>query len=110
MNAVEWLDVAGLDDIPPDEVIGVKVGAHDIALYRVEGQVFATDNFCSHGQARLCEGFLLGYEIECPFHQGRFDVRSGQATCAPATEAIRSFRVRIDAGRVCVALGGLRPA
>ena len=105
MNAGEWLDAASVDDIPPDDVIGVQVGGRDIALYRVDGEVFATDNLCSHGQARLCDGFLLGHEIECPFHQGRFDVRTGQATCVPATEAIRSFPVKIEAGRVCVALG-----
>ena len=105
MNTGEWLDAASVDDIPPDDVIGVHVGGRDIALYRVDGEVFATDNLCSHGQARLCDGFLLGHEIECPFHQGRFDVRTGQATCVPATEAIRSFPVKIEAGRVCVALG-----
>lgn len=105
MNTGEWLDAASVDDIPPDDVIGVQVGGRDIALYRVDGEVFATDNLCSHGQARLCDGFLLGHEIECPFHQGRFDVRTGQATCVPATEAIRSFPVKIEAGRVCVALG-----
>ena len=104
MNTGEWLDAASVDDIPPDDVIGVQVGGRDIALYRVDGEVFATDNLCSHGQARLCDGFLLGHEIECPFHQGRFDVRTGQATCVPATEAIRSFPVKIEAGRVCVAM------
>ena len=104
MNTGEWLDAASVSDIPPDDVIGVQVGGRDIALYRVDGEVFATDNLCSHGQARLCDGFLLGHEIECPFHQGRFDVRTGQATCVPATEAIRSFPVKIEAGRVCVAM------
>ena len=68
-------------------------------------EVFATDNLCTHGQARLCEGFLLGHEIECPFHQGRFDIRSGQATCEPATEAVRCYPVKINAGRVCLAIG-----
>ena len=100
MNTGEWLDAASVDDIPPNDVIGVLIGGRDIALYRVEGEVFATDNLCSHGQARLCDGFLLGHEIECPFHQGRFDIRSGQATCEPATEAVRSYPVKIVAGRV----------
>ena len=105
MNAVEWLDAAGVDELRTDDVIGVRVGDRDIALYRVEGEVFATDNLCTHGQARLCEGFLLGHEFECPFHQGRFDIRSGQATCEPATEAVRCCPVKINAGRVCLAIG-----
>ena len=104
MNAVEWIDAVSLDAVPQDDVIGVLVAGRDIALYCVEGEVFATDNICSHGQARLCEGFLLGHEIECPFHQGRFDVRSGKPTCEPATQSIRSYPVKIEAGRVCLAL------
>ena len=85
-------------------MIGVRVAGRDIALYRVEGEVFATDNICRHGQARRRDGFLPGHEIECPFHQGRFDVRSGKPTCEPATQSIRSDPVKIDAGRVCLAL------
>ena len=71
-------------DVPQDDVIGVVVAGRDIALYGVDGEVFATDNICTHGHARLCEGFLEGHEIECPLHQGRFDVRTGMPTCAPA--------------------------
>ncbi len=68
------------------------------------GEIFATDNVCTHGQARLCEGFLEGHEIECPLHQGRFDIRTGRALCAPVTAPIRSYPVRIDAGRVLIAV------
>ncbi len=101
----EWLAVAGRDDVPDGEVVAVTVRGHDVALYGVEGEVYATDNVCTHGHARLCDGFLEGHEIECPLHQGRFDVRSGQPTCAPATEAVRVYPVKIEGGRVWLALG-----
>ncbi|MCY1562961.1 Naphthalene 1,2-dioxygenase/salicylate 5-hydroxylase system, ferredoxin component [compost metagenome] len=87
-------------------MIGLQVGGRDIALYRVDGAVFATDNTCTHGQARLCDGFLEGHEIECPLHQGRFDIRDGRATCAPATDALRCYPVRIEGGRVFLQLQG----
>lgn len=99
-----WTDVAASDDVPPDDVIAVTAGGRDIALYRVDGDVFATDNTCTHGLARLCDGFLIGHEIECPMHQGRFDVRTGQPTCAPVTEPVRSYPVKIENGRVLLAL------
>jgi naphthalene 1,2-dioxygenase system ferredoxin subunit len=67
-------------------------------------EVFATDNLCTHGPGRLSNGFLLDHEIECPLHQGRFDVRSGQATCEPATDALRTYPVRIEGGRVFLRL------
>ena len=99
-----WTDAAAPDDVPTDEVIGVAVAGRDVALYRVDGEVFATDNLCTHGLARLCDGFLLGHEIECPMHQGRFDVRTGRPTCAPVTEPVRSYPVKIENGRVWLAL------
>jgi len=105
MSEQQWTDAAAVDDVPTDDVIAVLVGGNEVALYSVEGNVYATDNICTHGHARLCEGFLEGHEIECPLHQGKFDVRNGAPTCAPVTEAIRSYPVKIEGGRVFLSLG-----
>jgi naphthalene 1,2-dioxygenase system ferredoxin subunit len=99
-----WTDIAAADTLAPDDVATVAGPAGEIALYSVAGQVFATDNQCSHGNARLCEGFLLDHEIECPLHQGRFDVRTGAATCEPAMAAIRCYPVKVEGGRVWLQL------
>jgi naphthalene 1,2-dioxygenase ferredoxin component len=104
MSQPSWIDALAADDLPTDDVIGVVVGGRDIAIYTVGDEVYATDNICTHGQARLCDGFLDGHEVECPLHQGRFDVRNGQPTCDPVTEAVRSYPVRIDGQRVLLQL------
>lgn len=95
-----WIEAALLASVPQDDVVAIEVQGKDIALYSVEGEVYATDNLCTHGHARLCDGFLDGHEIECPLHQGKFDVRSGAAVCAPVTEGIRTYPVRIDGDKV----------
>ena len=105
MSNTQWIDASAVDEVPEDDVIGVMVDGRDIAMYNAGGEIFATDNICTHGHARLCEGFLEGHEIECPLHQGRFDVRTGQPTCAPVTEAIRSYPVKVEGGRIWLALG-----
>jgi naphthalene 1,2-dioxygenase system ferredoxin subunit len=64
--------------------------------------VFATDNLCTHGAARMSDGFLEGREIECPLHQGRFDVCTGKAMCAPLTQDLRVYAVRIENKRVLI--------
>jgi naphthalene 1,2-dioxygenase ferredoxin component len=104
MNPTHWVDALSTDDLPTDDVIGIVVSGRDIAIYTVGDEVYATDNLCTHGQARLCDGFLDGHEIECPLHQGKFDVRSGQPTCDPVTEAIRGYPVRIEGTRVLLQL------
>jgi naphthalene 1,2-dioxygenase system ferredoxin subunit len=99
-----WVDAAAVDALPDDEVIGVDLDGKSLALYKVEGAVFATDNICTHGHARLCDGFLEGHEIECPLHQGKFDIRDGRALCAPLSEDIKTYPVKIEGNRVFVAL------
>ena len=99
-----WVDALSADELPVDDVIGVIVGGRDIAVYTVGAEVYATDNICTHGQARLCDGFLDGHEIECPLHQGKFDVRDGKPLCEPVSEAVRSYPVKIDGQRVYLQL------
>lgn len=93
--AEQWIRVVAVADVPRDDVVAVRAGELELALYSVDGAIFATDNMCSHGRARLCDGFLEGHEIECPLHQGRFDVRSGKALCEPLTGDIRSYAVKV---------------
>ena len=100
-----WQRVCGRGDIPEDDVIAVLVDGHEIALYDVDGDVFATDNLCTHGQAKLSDGFLEDGEIECPLHQGRFCVKSGKARSAPLTTDIGIHAVRVEGEDVFVALG-----
>lgn len=107
MTTQLWTDAAALDAVPDVDVVALQVQGRELAFYGVDGQVYATDNVCTHGHARLCDGFLEGTEIECPLHQGKFDVRSGKAMCAPLTEDLRTYPVKIENGRVYVDLGDI---
>lgn len=105
-STLAWTDAGAADTLAPEDVVTLEVAGREIAVFGLDGQFYATDNICTHGHARLCDGFLLGEEIECPLHQGRFDVRTGQPTCEPVTEALRTYPIRIEGGRVFVALTG----
>lgn len=104
-ESTSWVDALGTEDLPSDDVIGVQVAGKDIAIYTVGEEVFASDNICTHGHARLCDGFLDGHEIECPLHQGKFDVRDGRPACDPVTEPLRTYPVRIEGKRVFLQIG-----
>lgn len=100
--STSWIDIAALYALPEDDVIAIDTSGKSIALYRVDGEVYASDNICTHGNARLCDGFLEGHEIECPLHQGKFDIRNGKAMCAPLTEDLKTYPVKIEGQRVFV--------
>ncbi len=101
-TALEWHNVARLDEILDDEPRGVRIGDRLIALYKVGGEVYATDDVCTHEFAQLSDGFIEGDEIECPLHQAHFNILTGKATAAPATEDIATFPVRVEGDEVLV--------
>ncbi len=102
----DWTDVAAVADLFEGAGIPVTPEGHDIALFSVEGEVFAIDNLCSHGNAKLCEGFVEGHQVECPFHQAMFNLRDGSVSCGPATEPVKSWPVKVEGGRVYLQLLG----
>lgn len=75
-------------------------GRAALAVFRVDQAYYVTDDACTHGSASLCDGYLHGNEIECPFHDGRFDVRTGAPTKRPCTIALRVYNVEVRAGAV----------
>jgi naphthalene 1,2-dioxygenase system ferredoxin subunit len=105
MSDAAWTPVATLDDFAASDAIAVVAAGKEIAIYLVDGTVFATANRCTHGDARLCDGWVEGHEIECPLHQGRFDVRSGAATGAPAEVPLATYPARLAGDRVELQIG-----
>ena len=99
-----WVRAAARDQLAEGEAVGVEVAGRSIALYDVEGSVFATDNICTHAYARLSDGWLDGELIECPLHAARFDVRTGKVLDPPATEDLKTYPVRIVDGEIQVQL------
>jgi naphthalene 1,2-dioxygenase system ferredoxin subunit len=90
-----WERVGTLDEIADGGLLQSMLGDEEIVLCRVGDEVFALHNWCTHADGRLCEGSLTGHELQCPLHEGKFDVRSGRALCAPVDTDIRTFPVRI---------------
>ena len=96
--------VARLADLASGEATSVALGDRELALYRIADHVYASDNLCTHGGGRLCDGFLDGYSIECPLHQGAFDVRDGAPVRFPAEEPLATYAIEIEGGEVYVLL------
>lgn len=103
----QMVELCKVDDVSEGEVHrGTLPCGHALAIYRVEGELYVTDDICSHGEASLSEdGELDGYEIECSWHFGRFDIRNGEACAMPCERAIRSWPVKVEDGRVFVDAG-----
>jgi|SRR5476651_1850372 3-phenylpropionate/trans-cinnamate dioxygenase ferredoxin subunit len=103
MKPNSWIAACGVDDVGPEDVIRFDHGGRSIAIYRTaDDRYFATDGLCTHEQAPLTDGLVMGCTIECPKHNGRFDFTTGKATRRPARIDLRTYAVKVEVGTVFV--------
>jgi naphthalene 1,2-dioxygenase ferredoxin component len=93
-----WIATVSPDEIDPEGAASAHAGTVRVALYKAGGEYFATSLMCTHGQASLADGYLDGHLIECPLHQGLFDIRSGEAVGPPCYEPLKTYPVRLVGG------------
>ncbi|UTA48326.1 fatty acid desaturase [Simiduia sp. 21SJ11W-1] len=93
-DAQGFVDISEARTLAPEDVMRVDVGGHTFAVYRTaNGELAATEGICTHGNAHLANGLVLGDEIECPKHNGRFNVHDGSARRAPACVALERYAI-----------------
>jgi 3-phenylpropionate/trans-cinnamate dioxygenase ferredoxin component len=99
----EFINVATVDEIPPGDSKLVEIGFTGIALFNLDGEIYAIEDMCTHDGGPLVEGTVVnGCEVKCPRHGARFDIRTGAALSFPAFEPTRTFAVRIEGNQVWV--------
>jgi 3-phenylpropionate/trans-cinnamate dioxygenase ferredoxin subunit len=91
-----FVKVGKVEDVPAGTAKVYEVDDRAIAVCNVDGTFYAIDDVCTHDEGSLEQGFLEGYEIECPRHGACFDVRTGDVTALPAVVPIDTFSVRVD--------------
>jgi nitrite reductase/ring-hydroxylating ferredoxin subunit len=101
--------VATLDELPPGTVRSVDVDGRRVCLANHDGEVFALDDRCLHKGGSLGKGRLDAGLVTCPLHWWRYDVRTGALSGRPV-EAVQTFPVRVEHGRVLVSLPPAAPA
>lgn len=100
----EWHDVASEDAVTRNQPLAVSVQGERIALFRVDDTVYATEEMCTHDWASLAKGYAEDGVVECPLHQAPFDVRTGKCLGPPADRDLKTFPVRVEAGRLLIGL------
>ena len=78
-----WVKAGNRGDLKEGDVLGVLLAGREIALYDLDGELFATDDICTHRRARLSDGYLEGRTIQCPLHFGKFDIITGEPQNPP---------------------------
>lgn len=91
-------------DVEPGSALLVEVDDLELAVYNVDGEFYVTDDRCTHGPGSLSEGYLDGCIIECDFHNGAFDIRTGEVVAPPCMVPLKTYEVVVEDGEVMAIL------
>jgi nitrite reductase/ring-hydroxylating ferredoxin subunit len=97
-----FVKVVDTKDIPSSQMKVVEVNGEKICVVNVEGKYYAIGNVCTHVGGPLAEGTLEGYEVECPWHGSKFDVRTGEVTRPPARRPESTYELKIDDSSILI--------
>ena len=102
----DWIDAGRASELAPGEMRRIDASGRRLLLANVGGKFYAADDTCTHEDASLSTGSLQGACVKCPLHGSRFNVCTGEALEEPAEESLRTYPVRVEAGRILVAVAG----
>ena len=94
------IDLCATKDVALGTVLKVEAGDLTLAVYNVEGVFYVTDDHCTHGPGLLSEGYLDGHIIECDFHNGAFDIRTGAVVAPPCMIPVQTYKVVVENDRI----------
>jgi nitrite reductase/ring-hydroxylating ferredoxin subunit len=99
---IKWIKVAAVSDVPEGGTLAVEADKELVCLYNLGGRIYATDDICTHEEASLADGFIEGDCIECPLHQARFHIPTGEVRAPPADTDLRVFPVNVEGNDILV--------
>lgn len=95
-DSVEFIRVAQVEDVEDGDRLFVEIDDYELVVFNIAGEYFAIGDVCSHDDGPLGDGEIEEYDVICPRHGARFDVRSGQVTALPAVTDIPAYPVRVS--------------
>jgi nitrite reductase/ring-hydroxylating ferredoxin subunit len=94
--------LCSVDDVAPGEVRKVETGDLAVAVFNLDGTYYVTDDACTHGPGSLSEGCIEGDIVECNFHQGAFNIRTGEVVLPPCMIPIKTYPASVSDGAVYI--------
>jgi ferredoxin-NADP reductase/nitrite reductase/ring-hydroxylating ferredoxin subunit len=98
----DFVKVADRKDIEPSQMKEVQVDGESVCLANVDGTYYGINNICTHEGGPLADGILEGFEVECPWHQSHFDVRTGEVKRPPASEPEQTYEVKVEGENILI--------
>jgi nitrite reductase/ring-hydroxylating ferredoxin subunit len=96
------IDLCAAADVAPGSALKVEAGDLTLAVFNVDGAFFVTDDACTHGPGSLSEGYIECDVVECNFHNGQFNIKTGEVVAPPCMIPVKTYPAVVENGRVLI--------
>jgi len=96
------IDLCSAAEVAPGTALKVETGELALAVFNVAGEFFVTDDMCTHGPGSLSEGYIEGDVVECNFHNGQFNIKTGAVVGPPCMVPVKTYKTLVENGRVLI--------
>ncbi len=96
------LELCSTDDVAPGAALKVESGDLILAVFNVDGEFYVTDDTCTHGPGSLSEGYIEDDVVECNFHNGQFNIKTGEVVSPPCMVPVKTYPVSVEDGKVFI--------
>ena len=96
------IDLCSTAEVAPGNALRVETAGLALAVFNVDGEFYVTDDACTHGPGMLSEGFIEGEVVECNFHNGQFNIKTGEVVAPPCIIPIKTYKTVVENGRVLI--------
>jgi nitrite reductase/ring-hydroxylating ferredoxin subunit len=96
------IDLCSAAEVAPGTALKVETGELALAVFNVAGEFFVTDDMCTHGPGSLSEGYIEGDVVECNFHNGQFNIKTGAVVAPPCMVPVETYKTLVENGRVVI--------
>ena len=102
MSAPPRIDLCSIADVAPGCALKVEAAGLALAVFNLDGEFYVTDDACTHGPGMLSEGFIEGCVVECNFHNGQFNIKTGEVVGPPCMVPVKTYKTFVENGRVLI--------
>ena len=102
MSDENWVLVGTTDNIEVEDIIRFDHNDRTFCVYKLEDGFYATDGICTHEDVHLEDGLVMDNEVECPMHQGVFDIKTGEAVSPPACDDLKTYPVKVEDNNIYI--------
>ena len=102
MSEVNWHLVGTTDNMEVEDILRFDHENKTFCIYMLEDGFYATDGICTHETVHLEDGIVMDNEVECPMHQGVFDIKTGKAVSPPACDDLKTYPVKVEDNNIYI--------